>query len=163
MQKKTFFIISLIFLFFSCEKTDLNLNDSSTNDKVNFFVWRGLNTYYLWQKEVQDLADDRFSNLNDLYSYFRNYNTPNDVFYDLLYQYPTIDRFSWIVDDYIALENSFLGVNITNGMEFGLVRYLNDRSKLFGYVRYVVPNSDAEDKGVLRGMIFNKVDGLQLT
>lgn len=163
MHKKPFFIISLIFLFFSCEKTDLNLNDSSTNDKVNFFVWRGLNTYYLWQKEVPDLADDRFSNLNDLYSYFRNYNTPNDVFYDLLYQYPTIDRFSWIVDDYIALENSFLGVNVTNGMEFGLVRYLNDRSKLFGYVRYVVPNSDAEDKGVLRGMIFNKVDGLQLT
>ncbi len=163
--KKNLKIIILFFtiIFVSCEKKDVFVTETTVNDDINFFIWRGLATYYLWKDEVSDLADDRFSSYNDLYSYFRNYNSPENVFGSLLYNYGTVDRFSWIVDDYVALENSFAGINVTNGMEFGLVLYENGSSNVYCYVRYVVPNSDAENKGVTRGMLFNKVDGVQIT
>ena len=47
-------------------------------------------------------------------------------------------------------------------MEFGLVLYEDGSNNVFGYVRYVVENSDAKAKGVKRGMIFNSIDGTQL-
>jgi len=43
------------------------------------------------------------------------------------------------------------------------VKYKNESDNVFGYVRYVVANSDAESKGVSRGNIFNSIDGTQLT
>lgn len=153
-------ICSLSLLLISCEKNDSGI---SSENGINNFVWQGLNTYYLWQEQVPNLADTRFPSSNELNSFLNNYDAPDNLFYSLLYQYEVVDKFSWIVDDYIALENSFQGINTTNGMEFGLTRYANNPSNLFGYVRYVLPGSDAETQGVIRGYIFNQVDGTQLT
>lgn len=163
MKRLQILTLSALILLISCSKKDDNVIDPTTNDKVNYFIWRGLGTFYLWQKEVPDLADNRFANFDDLYTYFRGFNTPENTFSNLLYNFGTVDRFSWIVDDYIALENSFQGVNLSNGMEFGLVRYENNDNNLFGYIRYVVPNSDASNIGLTRGLLFNKVNGQQLT
>lgn len=161
---KQFLKISLlsIFVFFiSCEKKQNLSIEPTTNDDINFFIWKGLTNYYLWQKDVPDLADNRFSNYDELYTYFRGFSSPETVFESLLNR-PT-DRFSWIVDDYIALENSFQGINLSNGMEFGLVQYKNGSNNLYGYVRYVVPNSSAATQNITRGMLFNAIDGNQLT
>ena len=122
-----------------------------------------MNNYYLWQPNVPDLSDTRFTNIGQLYSEYSNFTSPRDVFESLRYQPGIVDRFSWIVDDYVALENSFQGINLSNGMEFGLVRYDNDATKVFGYVRYVIPGSDAEAQNIERGMLFSEVDGVQLT
>jgi len=164
-MKKIFIIsvLSIVFLVTSCEKTKTYGVDATVNDEINYFIWKGLNTYYLWQKEVPDLADNRFANFTDLYFYFRGYSSPEDVFESLRHQPGTVDRFSWIVDDYVALENSFNGINLSNGMEFGLVQYTNGSDNVFGYVRYVIANSDADAKDVSRGMIFNSINGSQLT
>lgn len=151
----------LLLLLSSCEKSDTIA--SSTNDEINLFIWRAMNTYYLWQPNVVDLSDTRFTNIGQLYSEYSNFSSPVDVFQSLRYQPGVIDRFSWIVDDYIALENSFQGIGLNNGMEFGLVRFANDPVSIFGYVRYVIPNSDAALKGIKRGMLFTKVDDVQLT
>ena len=157
-------LVSLLLLITSCSKNENDtITDKTVNDDVNYFIWKGLNAYYLWQKDMPDLADNRFANFNELYTHFRNYNTPENSFNSLLNQPGNIDRFSWIVDDYVALENSFQGINISNGMEFGLKRYNNSAVNIYGYVRYVVPNSDADNNGVKRGMIFNAVNGIQLT
>jgi len=49
-------------------------------------------------------------------------------------------------------------------MEFGLVFYPGEgEDRIFGYIRYVLPNTDAEAEGLERGMIFNTIDGEQLT
>ncbi|TXD51771.1 MULTISPECIES: S41 family peptidase [unclassified Polaribacter] len=160
MKKITLLLIATIFLI-SCEKSEKSTIEPTSNDDINYFIWKGLTNYYLWQKEVPDLVDDRFSGFDDLYTYFRGYSSPQDVFESLLKR--PEDRFSWIVEDYIALENSFQGINLSNGMEFGLVRYKNGSSDVFGYVRYVVANSDAADKRIERGAIFNTIDGAQLT
>ena len=102
--------LSIILFFSSCTKDD-NIIEPSVNDDINYFVWKGLNAYYLWQKDIPNLADNRFANFDELYTYFRGFSNPENSFESLLNR-PT-DRFSWIVDDYIALENSFSGISET--------------------------------------------------
>ncbi|MGY0427072.1 MAG: S41 family peptidase, partial [Polaribacter sp.] len=166
MTKKTLLaLFSLLFIFISCSKNNDISNDFTVtvNDEINNFIYKGLNSYYLWQKDVPDLADNRFDNLQDLYSYFRKYDSPEKTFEGLRFQSGVTDRFSWIVNDYVALENSFQGLNLTTGMEYGLSYYKDDKSKVFGFVKYVIPNSSAASENVTRGMIFNTVNGTQLT
>ncbi|PWG04429.1 S41 family peptidase [Polaribacter aquimarinus] len=141
----------------SCTKSESIPQELEVHD----FIWKGLNAYYLWQSDIPDLQDNRFSNQSQLNDYLTGFSSPEQLFESLLNR-PT-DRFSVIVDDYIALENAFQGITLNSGMEFGLVQYSNGSESIFGYVRYVLPSSDAETKGVSRGMIFNTVDNTQLT
>jgi C-terminal processing protease CtpA/Prc len=158
-----FFTKTLIVLFISIFFINCSSESEATpeNLEVHDFVWKGLNAYYLWQSDKPNLADTRFSNQGQLNSFLQEFSSPENLFENLLNR-PT-DRFSWIVDDYIALENSFQGITLNSGMEFGLVRYEDTPTNLFAYVRYVIPNSDAAAKGIARGMLFNGVDGTPLT
>ena len=158
LVSKTLILLLVSGIFLNCSnKTD----DVPPNLEVNDFVWKGLNAYYLWQSAKPDLSDRRFSSQLQLNNYLSSFSAPEDLFENLLNR-PS-DRFSWIVDDYIALENSFQGINLSTGMEFGLVPFENNSGNYFGYVRYVVPNSDADLKGITRGMLFNTVDGNNIT
>ena len=160
------FLVSVLFLIVSCEKEEINTEEEftvTTADEINYFIWKGLNLYYLWQDDVPTIADNRFSDFEDLYTFFRRYDSPRSTFNSLLNQPGTIDRFSWIVDDYVELENSFQGINVSSGMEFGLRRYVNNPTNVFAYVRYVLPNSSAATEGVERGMIISGVNGTQIT
>ncbi len=132
---------------------------ASTLD-INDFIWKGMNTFYLYKADVSDLANDRFSSDQEYTDFLRGFSTPNAIF-DALQS--NIDEFSFLVDDYVALEQAFDGVTRNNGMEFGLVRYPDNPSNVFGYVRYVLPGTDAETKGLKRGDIFNTIDGTQIT
>ncbi|MGJ8743228.1 S41 family peptidase [Polaribacter sp.] len=158
-----FSFLALLLVFGSACSSEDNVNsiEPTTDDDINYFIWKGMNAYYLWQQDVPDLADDRFKTYDELYTHFRTFSSPKNVFESVLYT--PADRFSWIVDDYIALENAFQGISTSNGMEFGLVRYQNNPDNIYGYVRYVIPNSDAAAKGLKRGMLFNSVNGTLLT
>ncbi|MBF00516.1 S41 family peptidase [Flavobacterium coralii] len=129
---------------------------------VNDFIWKGLNLYYLWQPEVPELADDRFANQAQLNDYLEVFSSPESLFNNLLYQRGVIDRFSVIFSDYRVLENALQGVVKSNGVEFGLVYYPNSETQIFGYVRYILPESDAAGKDIQRGDIFYAVDGTAL-
>ncbi|MBL4604447.1 MAG: peptidase S41, partial [Flavobacteriaceae bacterium] len=144
----------------SCQKSD---DAAPVEIEVQDFVWKGMYAYYLWQDQIPDLADTRFSSQRQLNSYLEGFSNPRDLFQSLLFQPGVGDRFSWIVDDYVALENSFQGINESNGMEIGLVRFVDTPSNVFAYVRYVVPNSGAEAQGVMRGMLFTEINGVQLS
>lgn len=164
-MKYTFLNRIALVLFLSlslvgCQKTD---DSAPVEIEVQDFVWKGMNAYYLWQDQIPDLADTRFSSQRQLNSYLEGFPDPRDLFQSLLFQPGTGDRFSWIVDDYVALENSFQGINESNGMEVGFVRFDDTPTNVFAYVRYVVPGSDAETQGVTRGMLFTTVNGSQLT
>lgn len=160
MRFTKIFIFLFLFSFISsCSKKEENPSDI----EIQNFIWKGLNAYYLWQNEVPDLSDRRFSSQQQLNEYLREFEDPNLLFESLLYQRETTDKWSWIVEDYIALEQSFQGTTQTTGMEFGLVRYRNERNNVFGYVRYVIPNTDAAAQGVERGMIFSSINGTQIT
>ena len=157
---KLFVLITFSFLFSFCSK---NKESFSKNVDVQDFIWKGMNAYYFWQSNIPDLSDTRFASQSELNGFLQGYDSPEEIFEALRFQPGLVDRFSWIVDDYIALENSFQGINISTGMDFGLKRYNNNPTNVYGYVRYVIPNSSAASEAVERGMIFNTINGIQLT
>ncbi len=135
--------------------------DVELKSEINDFVWKGLNEIYLWQQDVPNLADTKDDNKNDYYTFLNGYNTPEDIFDALLYQKGTVDKFSFLVDDYIELEKSFQGVSKSNGVDFRLGR-ISDSDDLFGFVRYIAKDSDASTKDISRGDMFLSVDGTRL-
>ncbi|NND89026.1 MAG: peptidase S41, partial [Flavobacteriaceae bacterium] len=148
--------ISMVSCF---DDLDDNIQQASTLD-INDFIYRGLNFFYLYKADTPELANDYFITEEEKNTFLNSFETPEALFDFLI---SNQDRFSILVDNYIELENALNGVTLNNGMEFGLVRYPSDPSLVFGYVRYVIPNSDAAQKNVERGMIFNRIDGQQLT
>jgi C-terminal processing protease CtpA/Prc len=153
-------IIALLtgaFTFTGCEDED----DKAV--PVNDFIWKGLNLYYLWKAEVPELADDRFSSQAALNSYLEGFSSPQSLFNSLLYQRNVVDRWSVLVPDFRVLENSLQGVYKSNGVEFGLVYKNPNSSEIFGYVRYILPGSDAASKDIQRGDIFYAINGTPLT
>ena len=65
------------------------------------------------------------------------------LFESLVYEPETVDRFSWITSDYIALEQQFSGVTKTSGAEFNFFEAPGSINDVFGIVRLVQPNSNA--------------------
>ncbi len=155
----TFLALLLIsaFAFQSCEDMDDNAVP------VNDFIWKGLNLYYLWQPEVPDLADDRFANQAQLNTYLQSFSSPEGLFESLLYQRNVIDKYSVLVPDFNVLEAALQGVVKSNGVEFGLVYTDESQTGIFGYVRYILPDTDAATKDIHRGDIFYAIDGTPLT
>ena len=133
---------------------------TSSNSAIGDFIYRGLNYFYLYKSATPELADDYFTDQNELNSFLDSFENPRETF-DFLIAPP--DRFSVLVNDYNELENALNGITLSNGMEFGLVYYPNGSTNVFGYVRYVLPNTDATAKGIQRGMLFNSINGQQLT
>ncbi|MCF7568551.1 S41 family peptidase [Sabulilitoribacter arenilitoris] len=153
------FIVSS--LFTSCfEDNDDNQVSAS---QINDFVWKGMNTFYLYKDEVPDLANDRFSSDGEYASYLNSFSKPEDLFESLIYEPKTVDEFSWIVNDYIALEQFFSGIITSNGMEFGIFGFSPTDTNRYGYVRYILPNTSATNQDVKRGDIFYGINGTQLT
>lgn len=158
--KFTLLLFLAAFTFQSCQDQD-DLA-APINLEVQDFIWKGLNQYYLWQADVPNLSDDRFASQNELNVFLTEYPIPEELF-DALRVDKTIDRFSWIVSDYLELEQALGGISKNHGAEFGLVYKSGSTSEIFGYVRYILPNSDAATKDIQRGTIFSGVNGTQLT
>jgi C-terminal processing protease CtpA/Prc len=156
-------VVVAILILQGCQKDiDDEIVPISTDLAIQNFIWKGLNQYYLWQPEVANLADNRFENQAALDAFLKNYRTPQDLF-NALRVSSTVDRFSWMVDDYVTLEQSLQGTSKNNGVEFGLSYRPNSTTELFGFVRYIIPGSDASNKDIKRGDIFTAVNGTQLT
>lgn len=162
MKKFKLCLLALILVFSSCKKSDdedPNIIRIETDLEIIDFIWKGLNQYYYWQESVVNLSDSKKESESD-YAYFLSQNPdPENFFNSLLHP---DDNFSWIVDDYVELENMLQGIDISDGMEFGLYVECNDQN-IFGFVRYVQKDSDAESKGVKRGMVFSNINGTRLT
>ncbi len=155
---KKIIIISLLLTLQACQKQEAYQIDKQTLE-INDFVYKALNTFYLWKDEVPDLADRRFSSQSQLNNYLQTYNDPEALFENLLYKRGEVDRWSWIVSDYQALMQMFQGITKTTGMHIGLVYEPGSSTQIFAYVKYVTYNSPAEAQGVHRGDLFRKING----
>ena len=163
-MKKTIKIAVFCFLFIlfliGCNKQD----DSyvPTDLQINNFVWKGMNQYYLFQNEVQNLRDDRFSNQNDLNNFLRTNSDPISFFNSLKVD-ASIDRFSVIFSDYTVLQGLLSGNTKNNGVVYGLKLKNGSTTDLFGWIKYIIPNSDAASKNLSRGQLFYAINGVPLT
>jgi len=155
----TLFVI-ITFFFAGCSNDDSLKIPQDV--EVKDFVWKGLNLYYLWQADSPDLQDDRFSTQNQLNNFLRSYSSPESLFGHLTVD-ASIDRFSVITSDYLQLEAVLGGTERTSGVDYQLFRKTPGSDDIFGFVRYILPNTDASTKPIARGDIFYAVNGTPLT
>lgn len=134
-------------------------------------MWQVMNTFYFWQGDVANLADDRFTGPSDpdYIEFLASQDDPSNFFYNSLCnnhinyvgEESAVDRFSVAVSDYHDLVNSLQGISSSNGLQYDL--YLaQDLSSVYGVVTYIMPDSDASSKAIERGDIFTGVNGQDL-
>lgn len=160
MKKIIIALLSITFLTLFTNCSD-DYDDNPAQTSVNEFIWKGLNQYYYWLSDVPDLADDRFSSNTEFDDFIYSFDAPEDLFSDLLVD-ASIDRFSVIFSDYNALEQALSGTQKSNGVDYELRYKQGSTTELFGWVRYILPNSDAATKPIYRGTIFYAVNGISL-
>lgn len=160
MKKVLLLFLGSIMLVVSCTNDDDGggLNPISNDVTVQNFMWQAMNIWYFWQQDVPDLADDRFSTNQEYTEFLQATPDPLDFYNSIQFNE---DRFSFSNEDYNTLVNNLNGISKSNGLEFGLVLFA-DSDDIFGYVRYIIPGSDAASKDIQRGDIFTRVDGQQL-
>ena len=168
-MKKSSYILAISLMlsltFSNCSKNDditPVVNDAVKLEKpINDFIWKGMNSWYNWQPNVPDLANTKDDEQDAYYTYLNATADSEDFFYSLLFQEGTTDRFSWIVDDFVALNNSFQGITKSFGIRLQAVQ-INTAGDIIFYVRYVALNSPADLAGIKRGDIINALDGVVL-
>jgi len=156
----------LIIAFFAMTAQSCNDDDDAGGPpnveapREKQFVWEGMNSWYLWQSDVPNLSNDVRTDASR-YSALLNSASDPEILFNNLRTDGNTDRFSFITDDYVALANSFQGISTSYGYEFGLVRFSGSEN-IFGWVRYVLPGSPAENAGIVRGDLFTEVNGTTL-
>lgn len=164
--KATYYLPFLFFTFFllllsSCDLLTSQEEEVDASDE-KIFVWGGLNYWYFWQQQVPDLADNKKENVADFSGLLNRFDDERDLFNHLLF---SEDDFSWFIDDYEVHEAARLGTSKSFGFRFGLLYQTSaaNDNRIFGYVMYVVPDSPADQAGLTRGDLFNRVNGQLLT
>ncbi|WP_347174895.1 S41 family peptidase [Polaribacter uvawellassae] len=156
---KILLLICISFTLYNCTKID----EIPADVEINDFVWKAMNAYYLYQDQIPDLADRRFNNQQELNSFLREFASPNELFLNLIYDRPNTDNKSVLLDDYNLIEQPSLRTSTTHGVEYGIIAEPGSADNVFGYVQYILPNSDASTKSIARGNFFYAVDNVQLT
>ena len=160
MKKILFLIIPILFINCKDDQDD-SINVLRTeNLEIEDFVYKAMNYVYYWQKEVPNLADDKFNNDKEYTTFLQSFKDPTDLFENLTF---VGDKYSRIFEDYQEFDRLSQAISLSNGMNFGLIFVSGSNTNIFGYVKYVLPNTDAAQKGIKRGDIFTHVNGTHLT
>ena len=154
------FLTLISLTIFSC----FNDSDDSVIDgtEIKNFVWKAMNAVYLYKSEIIDLSNERFSNDSEYQSFLNLYESPELLFENLIFNRQTIDRFSFITDNYFELEQQLNGIALSNGAEYNFYLIPGTIDQVFGIVKLVHPNSNASAANLTRGTIFNKINGTPL-
>jgi len=178
MKKYLLLFLSMGLFLTSCKKSDELIDElvvdsvqeetteeitEEPKEEVNIivqnFMWQTMNAYYLWQQDVPDLSDSRFPSQAEYEEFLSATPNPEDFFENKL-RYVD-DRFSFYRENYKDLTNLLDGISKSNGLEFGLSLY-GTGDDVFGYVEYIISNSNASTKDIERGDIFVGVNGIPL-
>lgn len=164
MKKSLLYLLLTGFIFISCEKDDVTEEPKpvETEDPeldVEEFVFRGMEEFYLYEADVPEFQSGYFNNNEEKQEFLASFSSPEDLFYHLVVPE---DQFSFITDDYHALNDQFDGKSGATGIEYGIGGITNSNN-VFGFITYVLPGSSAEEEGLVRGNLFTEIDGTRLT
>jgi len=163
MKKKIKLIIVAILclgITYSCFE-DRDDNGAFASD-ISDFVWKGMNSWYLYKENIPDLANDRFSSNEEYADYLNLFSGPEELFESLKHQPQTVDKYSRLLSDYIAFEQLLEGCTVRSGFEIDFYSVPGSSTNLYGVVRLVLPNSNAESAGLQRGQLLYGVNGVQM-
>ena len=121
-----------------------------------------MNSWYYWQPDVPNLSDSKITSTS-AYVNFINGKTPDALFYSLLYQRGTVDRFSWIENsNEVVYASKIAEVEKSGGFNYGI--YPKDASgvNMVALINYIVPGSPAALAGLKRGDVITKIDETQI-
>ena len=163
MKTKIKYIALTLLIGFSYGCFKDNDDNATGSSSVKDFVWKAMNSVYLYNANVPDLADDRFITDSDYNNYLDGYSSPETLFESLVYDQENVDRFSIITSNYFELEQSLSGVAKRSGAEFNFYLVPGSTTEVFGIVRLILPNSNASQTSLTRGQVFNKVNGTTMT
>ncbi|MDR1743171.1 MAG: hypothetical protein LBR48_05045 [Dysgonamonadaceae bacterium] len=157
MKKFGLWISAVMLLLFaalpSC-KDDHSGSIELVEGEVNLvtqFVYDGMSSYYLWNKEVAS----KVPTTED--------SDPEQYFYSILNSTDSEHGWSWITDDVESLLSSFSGEE-TKAFGFNPLPlwYDNTYTNIVAFVRYVFPNTPAAAAGLKRGEVITHVNGTPL-
>ncbi|NLY25236.1 MAG: hypothetical protein GX042_09575 [Bacteroidales bacterium] len=131
------------------------VHNSQSLNPVNNWIFENLYTYYLWNHKLAENPNYSLSPEGFFYSILNTYNAASN---------PEGDRFSWIQDNYLELQESLSGVVSDEiGFEYIFVRTDESGAQYYALVLYPRPGTDAEAKGLKRGRWVTKIDGQNIT
>ena len=155
MKTKLFSLILLTLFSFtiaitSCKK-DSNTPPAAPKQSayVEDWIYSNMKYWYFWTSQMPTNPDTTLQ--------------PSPFFSSLLYRATDGDRFSWIEPDYTTLINQLNGVNTEAGFDFKLYLQSSTSTNVIGQITYIKKGSPAETAGLMRGDIFYKINGTQIT
>lgn len=161
MIKNSYTLLLLLIIFSSCNKSDDNIA-VTTNNEVKDFIWKGMNSWYNWQSNVSNLSDEKDNDSNSYNNFLNNYDSPKELFDDLLYNPGDTDRFSWFIEDFEAQQQAFQGIFTSFGIDF-LLTSVNNTENIVMVFEHISENSPADIADFQRGDIINGLNGNIMT
>ncbi|HOT15331.1 MAG TPA: S41 family peptidase [Bacteroidales bacterium] len=161
------FCIIIALIATSCKKDKADSATISELDiSINQFIWDIMSTNYLWADNVPALNSSNYSSTIDIEEkLLKKYSDHKKFFDTLLYYKGSVDKYSFIIDDYEKFEASRQGYAKSMGFYYNLYLFNNYKNddRLFGLVMYVVKGGPADKAGIKRGDFFFIIDDTQLT
>lgn len=140
----TSILVALLF-FIACDSSKSKSN--SELDDIKEWIYEVMDQVYFWNYSITNKSDHSA------------YTDPKDYFNSLIH---VDDKWSWITDDYAALEAEFDGNPTSMGYAPMFVR-LSGTDNVIIIVRYVYDNSPADNAGLERGDIILTINNQNLT
>ena len=138
----------VVLVLYSCKDPEPEPKPEPTeNDIIIDWIWNVMTDVYLWAEEVDQTL------------FPTDEKDPEEFFYSILNEN---DRFSWIVDDYEALINSFNNISLSTGISPSFIR-VSGTDEVIIIVEYVSSGSPADIAGIQRGEIITDINGTTVT
>ena len=143
----------------SCEGTKADVGGAAPSPeaaKADQFAIDVLDTYYLWNKEIERDLDRLDPDTCRM---------PMDVVKSIRYREggKEVDRWTVLTDDLKSFQNSVQGLGVTYGYDLAVGSITNSSGNLFLVVNYVSKDGPAEKSGLKRGDIILTLDGNDIT
>ena len=135
----------MVFFVTSCDKNEATPEKPDNIEVGKEFVFDFTTLFYLWEQYIP--ADINVNNYDDPFKLF-----------EAMY-YPTLDKWSFVTDDYEALQNSLDGIRKAAGFKFQPFKYTTGSDDLFFLVEYIYTDGEAYKAGLERGDVIITING----